>query len=95
MTENLPLVVNMAFALGKPVLAADTGGLPELVRPGVTGRLHPPGDVEALAREIGGLWDDPAECARMGREAKRWSDAEFDHGRFYDSLMAIYREVLA
>ena len=41
--ENAPLVISQAFRLGLPVLASDTGGLPEMVEAGVNGQLLPPG----------------------------------------------------
>ncbi|HVP57145.1 MAG TPA: glycosyltransferase, partial [bacterium] len=37
--ENLPLTILEAFASGKPVVAADSGGIPELVKEGTTGYL--------------------------------------------------------
>ena len=45
--ENAPLVVSQAIELGLPVLASDTGGLPEMVTDGVNGALLPRGDREA------------------------------------------------
>ena len=52
------------------VVAADTGGLGELVDDGTTGRLVPPGDVEALAAVVAALWADPDEAAAMGRAGR-------------------------
>lgn len=45
--ENSPGVVIQALGLGLPVIGSDKGGIPELVRDGVTGRLLPPGDIDA------------------------------------------------
>lgn len=42
-------VLMTAYAFGKPVLATAVGGIPEVVEDGVTGRLVPPADVDALA----------------------------------------------
>ncbi len=41
-----------AFHFGRPVIAASVGGLPELVRDGVNGKLVPPEDPEALAAAV-------------------------------------------
>jgi glycosyltransferase involved in cell wall biosynthesis len=47
--ENNPLVVQEAFAAGKPVIASNLGGLTEVVRHGVDGLIFEPGDARALA----------------------------------------------
>jgi len=65
-----------ALAAGVPVVAAASGGLPEVVRDGVDGFLYPPGDVPALADRLSRLLGDPELRRRMaaaGREgAKRF-----------------------
>ncbi len=50
--ENSPLVLLEALAAGVPVVASRTGGVPELVDDGCSGRLVPPGDPGALAEAL-------------------------------------------
>jgi glycosyltransferase involved in cell wall biosynthesis len=52
--EGLGLVAVEALALGRPVIASQVGGLPEVVTAG-TGILVPPGDPAALARALQSL----------------------------------------
>jgi len=59
-----------AMAAGLPVVAADAMALPHLVRPGVNGRLHAPGDVAGLADDLAALLADPALRARLGRASR-------------------------
>lgn len=59
-------VVAEAYAYGKPVIAADSGGLPELVAEGETGWLVPPGDAVALGDAMERLSMDPSGARRMG-----------------------------
>jgi hypothetical protein len=47
--EGIPVSLMEAMATGVPVIASNISGIPELVRPGVTGWLVPPGEPEALA----------------------------------------------
>ncbi len=54
-----------AFAFGKPVLAARIGGMPELVRPGHTGLLVEPNDVDGLAQALGELAAAPERVRAM------------------------------
>ncbi|WP_437480227.1 glycosyltransferase [Sorangium sp. So ce1014] len=62
-----------AMAEGLPVVATAVGGMSEQVDDGVTGRLVPPGDAEALAGALVELAEDPARRARMG--AAGWERA--------------------
>ena len=50
--DNLPNTMLEALACGTPVIGYDIGGLPDAVRPGLTGKLVPVGDVGALAGAI-------------------------------------------
>ena len=45
-------VTHVAYALGKPVITTDVGGLSETVVPGETGLIVPPGDLDALAEAM-------------------------------------------
>ena len=45
-------VIVEAMACGKPVIASQTGGIPELIEDGQDGILVPPGDVQALAQAM-------------------------------------------
>jgi glycosyltransferase involved in cell wall biosynthesis len=56
--EGLGLVAVEALACGRPVVASNVGGLPEIVKDGETGLLVPPGDVAALRGAIERLADD-------------------------------------
>jgi len=69
--ENAPLTVLEAFNDGIPVLAANIGGIPEMVRPGETGELFDAGNAVELAHKAQMLWDNPALCAELGHNARR------------------------
>ena len=53
--DNLPLTALEALACGRPVVGFGVGGLLDIVRPGVTGLLASPGDVNELRAAIGRL----------------------------------------
>ena len=88
--ENFPYAVLEAFALGKPVIASDIGGLPELVQEGRTGLLVEPGSAGALAEAINRLAAHPEEAAEMGRKARMRVEKEFDSQTHYNKIMEIY-----
>jgi glycosyltransferase involved in cell wall biosynthesis len=89
--ENAPLSVLEAGGLGKPVIVADIGGLPELVADGETGWVFPSGSGEALAerlRAVADLADDGVRAA--GEAARRRVAEEFSPRRYMDGVRAVY-----
>ncbi len=59
-------------------MASRCGGLRETVRDGQTGFLFPPGDADALAACLEKLLDNAPLRARMGTEARRTVEREYD-----------------
>jgi glycosyltransferase involved in cell wall biosynthesis len=82
------------MAAGKAVIASDIGGLADIVVPGETGLLVPPGDPIALGAAIDALLADPARREAMG------SDGRLRARRFFASTVAaqverVYEDVLS
>ena len=96
--ENFPNAALEAVASGRPVVAGDVGGLPEIVVPGETGFLVDPEDPAALAAALEGILDDPARARRLGEAARARAEREFDGARmardFYALLSAVSRRPL-
>lgn len=64
--ESLPNVAKEAFYFGKPVVASDVGGIPEIVIHEKTGILVPPDDPESLLRAINDLLKDTERAQDLG-----------------------------
>lgn len=69
--ENAPFCVMESQLLGTPVLAANIGGIPELVRDGGTGELFESGNWEALAQKTNDLWRDTEKIRAYGENCRR------------------------
>jgi len=80
-----------AMAMGKAVVAADVGGIYDLIRDGVTGRLVPKNDPQTLADAAGELLADPERARNLGRGAREHIGAEFR----LDDAVARLEEVYA
>jgi glycosyltransferase involved in cell wall biosynthesis len=81
--------------LGRPVVAAASGGTLELVRDGWSGLLYPSGDARALADRIERLHRDPELLRELGRNARGWARATFTRERYAHGLLAVFEDVLA
>ena len=79
--EGVPVVLMEAMASARPVVTTRIAGVPELVEHGVSGRLVPPGDVDALAEALREVLCDAGLRARMGAAGRAKVCAEFDIAR--------------
>lgn len=83
-----------AMAAGLAVVAARTGGLPEVVREEETGLLVPPGDAAALSAAIDRLLARPEERRAMGEAGRRLAQA-YSAERMCEKIEALYQRLLA
>ncbi|MEF8787493.1 MAG: glycosyltransferase [Planctomycetota bacterium] len=88
--ENYPVSVMEAFALGKPVVGADIGGIPELIGDD-RGLLFEPGSAEDLQGAMQRLSSDPGRVESMGRNARSFVERELSPEEHYEKLCHIYR----
>jgi len=94
-SEGLPYVVLEALALGRPVVAAAVGGIPELVRDGEEGWLVPPGDAEALAAALAAALSAPREMARRASSGRDRVRVAFHARGMAELTAAVYRRFAA
>lgn len=88
----LEYVTLEAMAFGKAVVASRIGGNQAVVQDGESGILFSPGNAAGLADAVRRLYDDPAECQRLGGNAKAQIERDFTEESFCDSLLAVFQE---
>ena len=88
--ENNPRTVIEAFALGKPVIGARIGGIPELVRDGETGLTYTSGDVNDLKEKLSLMIANEDKISEMGQRARAYVEQELNADVHYEQLMDIY-----
>ncbi|MBJ6764491.1 glycosyltransferase family 4 protein [Myxococcaceae bacterium JPH2] len=82
-----------AKAAGLAVVTTSTGGVGELVRDGVDGRLVPVGDYAALASALDALVAQPDTLREMGQAARRMAEERMDLRTTCDQMLAFIRRV--
>jgi glycosyltransferase involved in cell wall biosynthesis len=82
-----------AQAAGLPVVAGRTGGVPDIVRDGVTGLLTPVGDEPEFAQAVASLLTDDARRAAMGKDAARIAATEHSFETASQTLDTLLRQV--
>ena len=92
--DPFPNAALEAAAAGCCVVAANHGGLPEMLEDGVTGRLVTPADPAALAAALAELRDDPAARERLGAAAATTTRARFSPARLLARTQALYDALL-
>jgi glycogen(starch) synthase len=88
-------IVNLeAMAAQRPVIAARTGGVPEIVRDGENGLLVSPEQPEELAAAMGRLIEDDALCRTMGASGRTFAE-RFDWSKIAQQYLAIYEQAMS
>lgn len=83
LNETFGITILEAFALYKPVVASEVGGIPELVKHMETGLLFPAKDAEALAERLLYLYNNRSEADKMAENG-----FEFVMKNFTSAIMA-------
>jgi glycosyltransferase involved in cell wall biosynthesis len=92
--DNCPMAVLEAMATGVPVMAANVGGVPDLVDEGETGLMCDPLNAESMAGAVEKALGNPAALMEVARKAKTRARERFHPLVVAKRHLEIYREVL-
>lgn len=92
--EIFGLVNLEAGVLGKPVLAADVGGIPEAIKNNQTGLLFKHGSVEDLATKLDWCLNSPKTMEEMGEEARNFVENNFRPKDHLHQIISLYNSVI-
>jgi len=83
-----------AMAEGKPVIASNYGGLPEIIDDGIEGKIVPAGTVEPLAQAIKELVKNSEIRTEMGKRARERAIYKFSTEQFINKTLEAYFKAL-
>jgi glycosyltransferase involved in cell wall biosynthesis len=92
--EGIPQIGLQALACETPVVGSDAGGIPEIIRPGDTGRIAKAGDAAELADAIEAALADREATQRMAKNGRRLVEQHHGLEHMLDRLEDIYRQHL-
>jgi glycosyltransferase involved in cell wall biosynthesis len=92
--EGLGTSVLDAMALGKPVVATHSGGIPEIIQDGETGRIVTAADPAALADGIIELLTNAEQARRMASRGKEVVRRNFSVDAMVDKNIEVYQQIL-
>ncbi len=78
LVDNLPNTVMESMSCGTPVVGFNVGGVPEMVRNGVSGFVVPKGDTVALRQAILHVLDNPTLRDELAANCRRIAVEEYD-----------------
>jgi glycosyltransferase involved in cell wall biosynthesis len=91
--DNLPLTVQEAMACGTPAAALPAGGVPDMVRPGVTGWLAADSSVEALASTVSAALAQIAAGEHLRESCRAVAVVEYGVELMAERHLALYRSL--
>jgi glycosyltransferase involved in cell wall biosynthesis len=83
-----------SMVAGTPVIGANSGATPELVKHGFNGLLYEPGNHRELAERMKYLIAHPEEAQRMGRNGLEWASRRFTVERYADEILGVLDKVM-
>ena len=93
--ENAPLSLLEAYALGKPVIGARIGGIPEIIIEGETGFIFASGAVDELSSSLSHVAALGGEkLVSMGRNARRRAESEYDSSIYKSRILDLYKDII-
>jgi glycosyltransferase involved in cell wall biosynthesis len=92
--EPFGFTILESFALGKPVIGADIGAIPDLIKSGYTGTLFRPGDVKDLVEKLDYLLNNKNLISEMGKNARETVEKEYSADFHYERVMEAYEQAL-
>jgi len=92
--EPFARVIIEGMAMGKPVVAMNEGGVPEVIEDGVSGISIPPKNSSLMAQTIVGLLNDKEKAKKFGLIARKRTEEKFSIEKNVRKTEEVYLQIL-
>lgn len=92
--EPFGRVLIEAMACGRPVIAMNVGGIPEIIKEGETGYIVDAGDYQTMAQRVIGLLNDPIQWEKLSRQGAADAASRFSAEHHAQTIVKIYEELI-
>lgn len=92
--ENCPYSVMETLAIGKPVIGANIGGIPELVKNEQSGLTYKYDNIDDLASKMETLFNNEELVTEYGVNAKKQANELYGKDIYYKNIMSIYEKLV-
>ena len=92
--EGTPLVILEAMATGKPVIATNIAGVPDMITDGIDGFLVEEKNVGQIVEKLSVLLDDEVLCRKIGENARKKVEEKFSWDTIAEQILGVYGEVI-
>lgn len=90
--ENCPYSILETQAIGKPIIGANIGGIPELVKDGENGFIYDSCDVKELKEKMKKMFNEKELYEKFSINSKEFAKKEYDKNIYYEKIYNIYRK---
>lgn len=92
--ESFGLAALEAMACGTPVVASDAGGIPEVIRNGITGYTCPVGAIDCMIEKSLSILTDPSKHQKMALAGQAWARDEFGAEKIVPQYIGLYERLI-
>jgi glycosyltransferase involved in cell wall biosynthesis len=93
--EAFPMVILEAMAFGKPIIASNVGGIPEIIKNGINGFLVEPKTPIEIEKYLDILASDPEIGNIIGKRNRELIEAEYTYKNMAQKTIQIYEKMIS
>ena len=92
--ENCPYSILETMEIGKPIIGANIGGIPELIEESKNGYLYKYDYIDMLTEKLKILFNEEKKVRDFSEESKKLFEKNYNSDIYYNKLLSLYSELI-